>query len=95
MALPRDQNAGRSHNVKTNNKSSERVERFKYLETTLTHQNSIQEERRADGSPGILCYHSVQNLLYSSWLSKNTRIKVYRTISLLVVLYGCGTCRSP
>jgi len=35
------------------------------------------------------CYHSVQNLLSSSLLSKTIRIKIYRTIILPVVLYGC------
>jgi len=29
--------------------------------------------------------------LPSSWLSKNLKIKIYRTIILLVVLYGCET----
>jgi hypothetical protein len=33
----------------------------------------------------------VQDLLSSSLLSKNTRIKLYRTIILFVVLYGCET----
>ena len=33
-----------SHNTKIDNCSTERVEQFKYLETTLTSQNSIQEE---------------------------------------------------
>ena len=37
------------------------------------------------------CYHSVQNLLSSSLLSKNLKIKIYRTIILLFVLYGCET----
>ena len=37
------------------------------------------------------CYHSVQNLLSSSLLSKNLKTKIYRTIILLVVLYGCET----
>ena len=36
-------------------------------------------------------YHSVQNLLSSSLLSKNLKIRIYRTIILPVVLYGCGT----
>jgi hypothetical protein len=36
MVMSRDQNAGRNHSV--------RVEEFKYLGTTLTHQNSIHEE---------------------------------------------------
>ena len=33
----------------------------------------------------------VQNLLSSSLLSKNIKIKMHRTIMLLVVLYGCET----
>jgi hypothetical protein len=43
MVMPQDQNAGRSHNVKTDNRSFERVEYFKYLRTTLINPNSIQE----------------------------------------------------
>jgi hypothetical protein len=39
-----DQKAGQSHNIKTDNSSFERVEYFKYLETTLMNQNCIQEE---------------------------------------------------
>ena len=35
--------------------------------------------------------HSVQNLLSSRLLSKNLKIKTYRTIILPVVLYGCET----
>jgi len=33
----------------------------------------------------------VQNLLSSSLLPKNLKIKIYRTITLSVVLYGCVT----
>jgi hypothetical protein len=40
---------------------------------------------------GNACYYSVQNLLSSSLLSKNLKIKIYRTIILPVVLYGCET----
>jgi len=40
---------------------------------------------------GNACYHSVQNLLSSSLLSKNLKIKIYRTIILPVALYGCET----
>jgi len=35
-----EQNARRSHNLKTFNSSFERVELFKYLGTTWTNQNS-------------------------------------------------------
>ena len=33
----------------------------------------------------------MQNILPSSLLSKNVKIKIYRTIILSVVLYGCET----
>ena len=44
VVMSRDQNARRSHSMKTENSSFERVEEFKHLGTTLTNQNSIQEE---------------------------------------------------
>ena len=44
MIMSRDQNAGRSDGMKTDNSSIERVEEFKYLGTKLTNKNSIQEE---------------------------------------------------
>ena len=34
---------------------------------------------------------SVQNLLFSRVISKNLKIKIYRTLNLPVVLYGCET----
>jgi hypothetical protein len=48
MVMARDQNAGRNQSVRINNSTFERVEDFKYLGTTLTHQNSVLEEIKAD-----------------------------------------------
>jgi len=67
------------------------VEEFKYLGTALTNENSIQEESQSRLKSGNACCHSVRNLLSSSLLSKNLNIKIYRTIILPVVLYGCET----
>jgi hypothetical protein len=39
MVMPREDNAGQSHNIKIGDKSFQRVEHFKYLGTTLMHQN--------------------------------------------------------
>ena len=44
----RDENAGKSHSMNIDNSSFARVEEFKYLGTTLTNQNSVQEEIGAD-----------------------------------------------
>ena len=40
---------------------------------------------------GNVCYHLVQNLLSSSLPPKNLKIKIYVSIILPVVLYGCKT----
>jgi hypothetical protein len=89
MVLSRDQNAGRSHSIKIDNISFERVEQCRYFGSTVTNQNFIQEEIKCRLNVGNACYHSVQNLLSSSLLSKNIRIKIYITIILPVVFYGC------
>jgi hypothetical protein len=67
------------------------VEEFKYWGATLTNRNSIHEEIKSRLKSGNACCHSVQNLFSSRLLSKNTKIRVYRTIILPLVLYGCET----
>ena len=92
LLLSRDQNAERIRSVRTDNTTFERVEELKYLGTTLTNQNSIAEEIKSRLRSGNACYYSVQNLLSSRLLSKNLKIKKYRSIILPVVLYGCEAC---
>ena len=89
--MSRDQNAGQNKSTKIDNSFFETVEEFKYFGTILTNQNSIPEEIKSRLKSGNACYLSVQNLLSSSLLSKNLKIKIYRTIILPVVLYGCET----
>jgi hypothetical protein len=91
MVMPQDRNAGWGHGVKIDNRSIERVEEFKCLGETLTDKNSIQEEIKSRLKLGNACYHSVQNLLSSRLLSRNLKIKIYRSITLPAVLYGCET----
>jgi hypothetical protein len=67
------------------------VSQLKYLETTVTNQNFIQEEIKRTLYSGNACYQSVQNFLSSRLLSKNVKIKIYKTIILPVFLYGCET----
>jgi hypothetical protein len=62
------------------------VEEFKYLRTTLTDQNSIQEEIKSRLKSG-----HVQKLLSSSLLPKNLKIKIYKIIFLPIVMYGHET----
>jgi len=62
-----------------------------YNHVNVCRQNSIPEEIKSRLRSGNACYHSVQNLLSSGLLSKNLKIKIYRTIILPAVLYGCET----
>jgi len=74
--------------MKTDNSSIERVEEFRCFGTTLTYQNFIREEIKSRLKLGNACYYSVQNILSSSLLFKNVKIKIYRTIILPVVFMG-------
>jgi hypothetical protein len=64
------------------------VEDFKYWGTVLTNQNSNQEDIKSRLKSGNAGHYLVQNLLSSSFLSKNLRSKIYRTVILPVVVCG-------
>jgi len=62
------------------------LEEFKYLGTKLTNQNCIQDEIKSRLKAG-----QVQNILSSSLLFKNLKIKIYKIIFLSAVMYGHET----
>jgi hypothetical protein len=90
MLLSHHQNAGQNHDIKVAN-SFENVAQFKYLGTTVTNQNLIQEDIKRRLTSGNACYHSVLSFLSSRLLSRNVKNRIFKTIILLVVLYGCET----
>jgi len=55
MVMSGDQNAGRSHSMKTDNSSFESVEQFKLLGTAFTNKNSIQDEIKSRLKSGNAC----------------------------------------
>jgi hypothetical protein len=91
MLVSHDQNAGQNRDIKIGNRSFENVSQFKYLGTTVTDQNLIQEEIKRRLNSDNACYHSIQNLLSSHLLSKNIKVRMYKTTILPVILYGCET----
>jgi hypothetical protein len=76
VLLFRHQNAGKNHNIKIGDRSFENVAQFKYLGTTVTNLNLIQEEMKRRLNSGNTCYHSVQNLLSSGLLSINEKLAI-------------------
>jgi hypothetical protein len=89
--LSRHQNAGHSYDIKIANRCFENVANFRYLGTTISNQNLIQEEIKRRLNSGNALYHSVQNLLSSRLLSKSIKNRIFKTIILPVGLYGCKT----
>jgi hypothetical protein len=81
MLLSHHQNAGQNRDIKISNRSFENISQFKYLGTTVTNQNLIQEEIKRRLNSGNACYHSVQNLL------SNVKIRIFKTLILPMVMY--------
>jgi hypothetical protein len=57
--------AGQRQSIKIANRLFEDVAKFRYLGTTLTDQNCMQEEIKSRLNSGNACYHLVQSLLSS------------------------------
>jgi hypothetical protein len=65
MLLSRQQKVGKNQDLKIANRSFENMAQFKYLGTTATNQNLVQEAIKRRLTSDNACYHSVQNLLSS------------------------------
>ncbi|KAJ4438181.1 hypothetical protein ANN_14120, partial [Periplaneta americana] len=91
MIMSCDQNIVRNGNIKIGDLSFEEVEKFKYLGATVTNINDTWEEIKRRINMGNACYYSVEKLLSSSLLSKNLKVRIYKTVILPVLLYGCET----
>jgi hypothetical protein len=82
---------GQKHSIKIANRSFEYVAKFKYQGMTLTDQNCMYEEIKSRLNSGNACCCSVHSLLSSRLLSRNVKVKIYKTIILPIVLYGFET----
>jgi hypothetical protein len=91
MLMLCSQKIRQKHRIKIVNRSFEEVGKFEYLGTTLKGKNCMDKGTKSGLILMNACYRSVQSLLSSHLLSSNVEVKMYKTIILPVVLYGCET----
>jgi len=84
-------NSGKNQIIMIANESFENMTKFKYLGTTLTNHNDTHDEIKSRLNSGNACFYSVQNFSSSRLISKNLKIKIYKSVILPVVLYECET----
>jgi hypothetical protein len=64
MLMSRSQKVGQKHSIKVANRFFEYVAKLKYLGTTLTDQNCMQEVIKSRLNSGNACCHSVQSFVF-------------------------------
>jgi hypothetical protein len=90
MLLSLLQNIGNNPDIKMANRSFQNMSQFKYLGTTVINQDLIQEEFKKDLILVMLATIRCRTLVFLSAVKK-VKIRIYKTINLLVVLYECET----
>jgi hypothetical protein len=86
MLLSHHQNAEQNHDISIENRCFKNVAQFRYLGTMIANQNLIEEEIKRRLNSDNACYHSVQYLLSSRLLSRNLKIRIYKTYN-----FACGS----
>jgi hypothetical protein len=90
MIMSCHQNSGQNKNIRTTNELFKNVAIFKYLGMTLTKLNDIHDEIKKIKFGECLLSFSPKSFFFPCHIKK-LKIKIYKTVILPVVLYGCRT----
>jgi hypothetical protein len=91
MLMSLYQKAGQKYSIKKANRTFEVVAKFKYLGTPPTDQNCMHEEIKSILNSGNACNSLIWCHLSSRLQSRTVKVKIYKTIIMPLVLYGCET----
>jgi hypothetical protein len=69
----------------------EQVKSFRYLGSIVNRNNSIEEEIKGRISVGNKAFYANQNLFKSKLLTKSSKLRMYKTLVISVVIYACET----
>ena len=93
MVMSRNQDEGRSHSIKSDNSSFERMEEFKYLGTTLKDQNYIQEVIKSRLKSGNYLFVKYYSPLHVSSIKRSPsggHSCIHAAHGIVLVLFGVG-----
>jgi hypothetical protein len=77
--------------IKLNRQIFERVNNFKYLGALVTAQNETETDIKDKIAAGNRCFQVFNKMLGTRYLSKNMKIRTYKTIIRPLILYGSET----
>jgi hypothetical protein len=81
----------RGNKLETGDMSFESIQSFKYLVSTVTQNNTIEEEIKERLTAGNKAFYANQKMFQSKLLSKNSKLKLYWTLITPIVTYACET----
>ncbi|XP_061715485.1 uncharacterized protein LOC133523771 [Cydia pomonella] len=67
------------------------VAKFRYLGCTVTDTNTREEEIDIRVQNALRCSAALHKVLVSKLLSKNIKIRIYKTVIRPILMYGCET----
>jgi len=85
-----EQDVGKNHNTKKGNRSFESIDKFKYLKKKKYKLLARKTKQQTEFRKCILPFDPES--FFFSFCYQIFKFKVYRTIILPVVLYGCEIC---
>lgn len=74
-----------------NGHAFERVNEFKYLGTIINDQNKLRAEINTRIKSANKCFFALKKQFRSKFISRKTKLRVYKTLILPVLLYGSET----
>jgi hypothetical protein len=85
-------NSGQNQKIRRANELFEKVAKFKYLGMSLMNKNDIHDgiKRRLNSRECLLLFSPKSFFVFLSHIKK-LKIKIYKTVILPLVLYGCET----
>jgi len=89
MIINQDTGNEGDKNIRISYEVIEKGNKFTYLGTYVTSKTEVAEKIKSRLVSGNACFYSVQKFLTSQLISRKLKMKIYRTVILPVLLYGC------